>query len=166
VTSSQTYVLDANVFIEAARRYYAFDIVPPFWEILVNHGNSGRILSIDRIKHELNRGNDELAGWANNSFHMCFASTADEDVIESYRQIMIWSQDQAQYKDEAKAEFASVADAWLVAYALAKGCIVVTHEQFDANIRRRIKIPNVCQAFHVEYIDPFHMMRALGIRLG
>jgi hypothetical protein len=24
------YVLDANVFIEAARRYYAFDIAPPF----------------------------------------------------------------------------------------------------------------------------------------
>jgi hypothetical protein len=25
-----TYVLDANVFIEAARRYYAFDLAPPF----------------------------------------------------------------------------------------------------------------------------------------
>ena len=25
------YVLDANVFIEAARRYYAFDLVPRFW---------------------------------------------------------------------------------------------------------------------------------------
>jgi hypothetical protein len=166
MTSLQTYVLDANVFIEAARRYYAFDIVPPFWQILVNHGNSGRMLSIDRIKNELNRGNDELAEWANNSFHMCFASTAGEDIIDSYRQIMIWSQDQSQYTEGAKAEFASVADAWLVAYALAKGCIVVTHEQFDANIRRRIKIPNVCRAFDVEYVDPFRMMRVLGIRLG
>ncbi|MEM3335857.1 MAG: DUF4411 family protein [Thermoplasmata archaeon] len=26
----ETYLLDANVFIEAARRYYAFDIAPPF----------------------------------------------------------------------------------------------------------------------------------------
>jgi len=35
------YVLDANVFIEAARRYYAFDIAPPFWESLVQHAANG-----------------------------------------------------------------------------------------------------------------------------
>jgi len=29
------YVLDANVFIEAARRYYAFDIAPKFWDTLI-----------------------------------------------------------------------------------------------------------------------------------
>jgi hypothetical protein len=27
------YVLDANVFIEAARRYYAFDLATRFWDI-------------------------------------------------------------------------------------------------------------------------------------
>lgn len=32
MTSSTVYVLDANVFIEAARRYYAFDIAPVFLE--------------------------------------------------------------------------------------------------------------------------------------
>ena len=45
-----TYVLDANVFIEAARRYYAFDLAPKFWESLVLHAADGRIQSIDRIK--------------------------------------------------------------------------------------------------------------------
>lgn len=25
------YILDANVFIEAHRRYYSFDIAPSFW---------------------------------------------------------------------------------------------------------------------------------------
>lgn len=28
------FLLDANVFIEAYRRYYSFDIAPSFWELL------------------------------------------------------------------------------------------------------------------------------------
>lgn len=43
------YVLDANVFIEAARRYYAFDLAPAFWRALIKHAIQGRVLSIDRI---------------------------------------------------------------------------------------------------------------------
>lgn len=33
MTASCAFVLDANVFIEAHRRYYAFDIAPFFWMI-------------------------------------------------------------------------------------------------------------------------------------
>ena len=35
VTGAQGHLLDANVFIEAAKGYYAFDIAPPFWEALI-----------------------------------------------------------------------------------------------------------------------------------
>jgi hypothetical protein len=82
--------------------------------------------------------------------------------------MMIWSQSQNQFKNEAKAEFARAdnADAWVVAFAKAKNYIVVTHEQFDPNARRRIMIPNVCQSFGVAYVDTFQMLRALGVRLG
>jgi hypothetical protein len=166
VTASRTYVLDANVFIEAARRYYAFDIAPPFWQMLIDHANNGLVLSIDHVKVELERGKDELAEWASGSFHEHFASTEEEDVIAAYRKIMVWSQGQAQFTPGAKAEFARVADGWLVAYALAKVCIVVTHEQFNLEAKARIKIPNVCQAFGVQYVDTFQMMRELGVRLG
>ena len=79
---------------------------------------------------------------------------------------MIWSQGQAQFTTAAKAEFARVADGWLVAYALAKVCIVVTHEQFNLEAKARIMIPNACQAFGVKYVDTFQMMRELGVRLG
>ncbi|TFH49152.1 MAG: DUF4411 family protein [Methanothrix sp.] len=166
MTASRIYVLDANVFIEAARRYYAFDIAPPFWQMLIDHANNGLVLSIDRVKVELERGKDELAEWASGSFHEHFASTEEEDVIAAYRKIMVWSQGQAQFTPGAKAEFARVADGWLVAYALAKVCIVVTHEQFNLEAKARIKIPNVCQAFGVQYVDTFQMMRELGVRLG
>ena len=164
MTASETYVLDANVFIEAAKRYYAFDIVPSFWRMLIDHAEAGQLLSIDRVKDELLRA--DLKTWASNTFHEFFASTSDADIIDVYREIMTWSQNQTPFTDAAKAQFASVADGWLIAYALAKGCVVVTHEQYDQNIKRKIKIPNVCQAFDLRYIDTFQMMRELGVRLG
>jgi len=166
VTAPRPFVLDANVFIEAHRRYYAFDIAPFFWMALIDNAKNGMLLSIDRVEGELERGNDELAGWASGSFHEFFASTDDEEVIEAYRDIMIWSQSEDQFTMAAKDEFARAADGWLVAFAKAKGCIVVTHERFSSDTKARIKIPNACKAFDVEYVDTFQMMRALRVRLG
>lgn len=161
-----TYVLDANVFIEAARRYYAFDLAPPFWESLVHHAENSRIRSIDRIKEELERGNDELAVWARGEFSDAFASTDEEDIIGSYTQVMGWVQAQDQFSDAAKADFANGADGWLVAFAKSKGRIVVTHEVLDPNIRRKVPIPNVCDAFGVKNVDTFTMLRELGVRFA
>jgi len=165
VSTPPVFVLDTNVFVEAARRYYAFDIAPAFWVELVSQANSGRIISIDRVKDELDRGKDELAKWAQGQFNNYFDLTADEAVVTAYREIMVWANQQSQFKDEAKADFARTdnADAWVVAYAKAKGCVMVTHEQYDKRIRRKIPIPNVCQAFGVPYIDTFEMLRQMGV---
>ncbi|NMC09770.1 MAG: DUF4411 family protein [Methanothrix sp.] len=166
MTVARSYVLDTNVFIEAAMRYYSFDIVPAFWQILVEQANRGRILSIDRVRDELKQGKDDLAIWSNSDFHGFFASTSEDDVIAAYRKIMAWSQGHPQFLESAKSEFASVADGWLVSYALARKCTVVTLEQLDPNIKRKIKIPNACQAFHVPYVDTFQMLRDLMVKLG
>ena len=160
------YLLDANVFIEAARRYYAFDLAPKFWESLVLHAEKGEIQSIDRVKQELERGNYELATWATAQFSEVFASTDEEDVTESFSEIMSWVQVQDQFSDAAKADFASGADGWLVAYAKSKGFIVVTHEQPATDARRKVPIPNVCEAFGVSYVDTFVMLRQLGVRFS
>ena len=135
-----TYVLDADVFIEAARRYYAFDLAPKFWESLVHHAANGRIQSIDRVKKELERGKDKLATWATSQFSDEFASTDEEDVTESYTEVMGWVQAQDQFSDAAKADFASGADGWLVAYPKSKRHIFVTHEVLNPSIKR--KVPN------------------------
>lgn len=161
------YVLDSNVFMEAARRYYAFDIAPAFWHGLVAHAGNGRVCSIDRVKDEIDRGNDELKEWANSDFHSWFATTDQADVISAYGRIMVFVNGQDQYTDAAKADFSRVdnADAWIVAYALAKGHCVVTHEQFDPNARAKVPMPNVCRPLSVPWTDTFQMLRDLGIRL-
>ena len=160
------YVLDSNVFMEAARRYYAFDLAPKFWESLVHHAANARLESIERIKQEIERGNDELAIWATSQFSDAFASTDEEDVTESYSEVMSWVQAQDQFSDAAKADFAAGADGWLVAYAKAKERIVVTHEVLNPDIIRKVPIPNVCEAFGVSYVNTFEMLRELGVRFS
>ncbi len=66
------YLLDSNVFITAARNYYAFDLVPKFWHYLEECAKAGRIQSIDRVKTELHRGKDELADWVKGPFADAF----------------------------------------------------------------------------------------------
>jgi hypothetical protein len=47
---ARVFVLDAAVFIEAHRRYYAFDLAPKFWGSLVQHAEHGQVESIDHVK--------------------------------------------------------------------------------------------------------------------
>lgn len=65
-TSSPVYVLDTNIFVQAHRRHYAFDICPGFWDCLIHHHKTGRIVSIDRVRDEILAG-DALEAWAKNS---------------------------------------------------------------------------------------------------
>ena len=99
------------------------------------------------MKDEIDRGNDELKEWARSEFHLWFEPTDQVDVIRAYGHIMVWVNNQGQFTDAAKADFsrADNADAWVIAYAFTKNRIVVTHEQFDLNIRAKVPIPNVCR---------------------
>jgi hypothetical protein len=164
VNASPTYVLDANVFIEAARRYYAFDLAPTFWGQLEHHASNGRLHSIDRVRDEIELGKDELKTWAARNFHAWFVPTTQDDVVEAYRDVIAWATAQTRFTDAAKADFARVADGWLVAYAKAKGHVAVTHERPDPNAKARIPLPNACDAFGIRYVDTFDMLRALGVR--
>ena len=161
------YLLDANVFIEAYQRYYAFDLAPRFWQELARCAQQGHVRSVDRVLDEINEIDDSLKEWANNEFKQWFESTNQENTIEAYSRIMEWAQ-QKEYTQKARDDFARAynADAWVVACALARGFVVVTHELFNDNPKKKIPIPNVCAEFDVECIDTFKMMRQLDIILG
>ena len=159
-----SFLLDANVFIEAARRYYAFDLVPAFWQELVHHAENGHIVSLDRVKNELSKGKDQLACWAKKEFNLAFIPTGVPNVINAYKLTMAWVQSQPQYSDAAKSKFAAGADGWLVAYALATGCTIVTQEVPAPSAQNKVPLPNVCVALNVSWTDTFEMLRRLGIR--
>lgn len=160
------FLLDANVFMEASRRYYALDIAPGFWAALVEHARSGQVVSIDKVKGEIDQGEDELKKWVNQSFYEWFCSTNQPDVASAYGKTMVWAHNQTKFTGAAQAEFASSPDGWLIAFALAKGYVVVTQEIFAAEIKWKIKIPNVCLGLGVPCIDTFKMLRILGVKLN
>ena len=57
------YLLDANVFIEARRRYYGLDFCPAFWDWLIAANARGAVYSIERIREQLMGAGDELSDW-------------------------------------------------------------------------------------------------------
>ncbi len=59
-----SYLLDANVFMSAKNLHYGLDFCPAFWDWLVHKGNTGSVLSIDKVAGENEAGQDELSVWA------------------------------------------------------------------------------------------------------
>lgn len=120
--------------------------------------------SIDKVQNELKTGNDALKDWAVTSFDPYFYSTQSDEIMAKYAELVIWCQTEEQYQQFAKDEFMreSNADTWVIAYALANNCKIVTHEVFDKNIKKKVPIPNVCEAFNVSYCDTFQMLRELN----
>jgi len=160
------YLLDANVFITAFKSYYAFDIAPGFWDSLVLLAQAGRVQSIDRVYNELGRIDDDLFAWAHDTFCNAFQSTDREDVFLEYGQVIQWVVDHERFSPESKSHFVDGADGWLVAYAKACDCTVVTQESYDYSGRStKVKIPNVCAANGVQYTDTFAMLRELDVSL-
>lgn len=158
------YVLDANVFIEASRRYYAFEIALAFWRELKTLAGQGRLCSVDRVREELMRNKDALARWVKSEFGQAFHSTKNSATVTQYQQVIAWVEDQPQYTDSAKKDFASGADGRVVAYAPAMSSTVVTQEKCNRDIRKRVPIPNVCAALGVPFLDTFAMLRALNVK--
>ena len=165
MSPADRFLLDASVFIQAHRAYYAFDICPGFWSCLVQNQATSRMLSIDHVRRELLAGKDPLADWVRNALPAAaFASTGEKPVARAFGEIMAWVQAQPKFLPAAKAEFADGADGWLVAYAKAEGLVVVTQEVYDENVRRRVPIPNVCRQFGVNFIGTYDMLRAFGAK--
>ena len=160
--SRSLFVLDTNIFIEAHRRYYAQDICPGFWECLRHYALTGRLLSIDRVRAEI-LDPDALVEWARQAPDELFVSTAEQPVIDSFRQMQAWVQGNTQFWFEGKEDFAVAADGWVAAYAKVHDAVVVTHEIFRANVRKRVPLPNICREFGIAYHDTFEMLRQLGI---
>ncbi len=167
MSQSLLYVMDTSALVQAARTYYAFDIAPTFWAHLVRLAGAGVVISIDKVKREILRGTDDLAAWTQSDFSDAFASTQEQIVFTRYQAMILWSQNHVDYTPAAKSEFAGtdIADPWVMAYAQARGGVVVSAEEFKLNRKKRIMIPNACQELNIPFTSLYEMLRALKVRL-
>lgn len=150
------YLLDANVFIEAKRRYYGLDFCPAFWDWLIQENAAGRVFSIEKVEDELRAGSDELTEWARER-GAAFFLPADEPLLHSLAEIAEWVR-RREYRPGAISAFLEDADYYLVAHAHAHAHVVVTHEIPSDGVRH-VKIPNVAIGMKVKCMTPFEMLR-------
>jgi len=151
-----SYLLDANVFIQAKNLHYGLDFCPAFWEWLANNNERGRVFSIDKVADELAAGADELNDWAREHGSGLFLKTTPQIAMQ-FGATSEWATNQ-HYEPAAINTFLQVADFYLIAHSLAGDYILVTHE-VPANTTKRIKIPNVCIGLDIQYMNPYEMLR-------
>ena len=151
-----TYLLDANVFIQAKNLHYGLDFCPAFWRWLLDNNAAGRVFSIDKVADEIAAGADELNDWMRDHGNGMFVKTGAA-VAAQFGAVSNWATQQ-QYEPAAISTFLQVADYYLIAHALADGHVVVTYE-VPANSVKRIKIPNACIGLGVRFMTPYQMLR-------
>ena len=150
------YLLDANIFIQAKNLHYGMDFCPAFWDWLMETNQAENLYSIEKVGDELLAGNDDLAVWAGQR-HEGFFLPPDDATIHALSTVAQWVR-RRDYRPAAISAFLQDADYYLIAFALAHGHVVVTHEIAGDGVKR-VKIPTVCIGLKIKCIGPYQMLR-------
>ena len=156
------YLLDANTYIQAKNFYYGMDICPAYWDWLDQQFELGIVASVDMIGKELKDGNDELAEWV--KARPAHFIPNDDDGTQSVFAQIAQAVAAGDYTAGSRDSFLDKADPWIIAKAKTLDAIVVTHESLLAQNTRKVKVPNICQQFHVPCLNTFQFLRALSAR--
>jgi len=154
------YLVDANVLIQAKNAHYSFNFCPAFWDWLVAANAAGDVFVIPQVLDEIAKGKDQLKNWC--GVHSSLRASAPPSLPSSLRKVATWTASQA-YNPNAVSTFLSVVDYQLVAYAHARGDVVVTHEIAAAQISpKKVKIPEPCKGLGISYMSPYQMLQNEG----
>lgn len=158
------YLLDANVFIESKKSFYAFDICPGFWNWIKT---SKYLQSIVPVKQEIMRGNDDLKDWVSNNLPDAFFLPRDQKIQAKCGEVGDYVMGLPDdYILQGKLNFLGGADCWLVAAAAVLGYTIVTYERFNVQRRNKVFIPNVAQNFQVPCIDVYTALRDMNVQFN
>lgn len=132
--------------------FRGFVLVDEYAPLVFVNGADGKAAQMFTLAHEV--------------AHLWFGSSAAFDL----RALQPADNDTELASNRAAAEFlvphGELREVWPSVRQHPDPRIVVTLEKFDPQVRRKIPIPNVCQAFGVRFIDTFGLLRTLGVRLG
>lgn len=164
----EVFVVDTNFFIEAWLRHYPMDVFPSWWQKVKELANAEKIISIDKVKEEINRSQDDLTQWCKNNLPNSFFKDTSS-VADQYAKVVNWAYNNNHYHKNAQDEFmkSDNADAFLIAYCLndMHHRILVTYEISQPENKRKIKIPDVCNAFEIKYINPIELFKEFHIHI-
>ena len=168
----EKFLIDANSFITPYRQYYAFDMIPSYWKELSTKAKTGRMVLLDIVKDEIDKGQDDLADWVDKEKGFVICNHVSPDIIGKYQEVLQYVQNCGLYKEQALEAWvpAHIADPWLIAAASVFGYTIITSEVSSSGLNpktpnKNAKIPDVAKAFGVKTNNLFYMMRELGIKI-
>lgn len=148
------YLIDSNIFLQAKNLHYRFEFCSHFWSWVKQAHGDGMVCSTQKVKKELIKGKDDdpVKLWMSELPDTFFIpDDTDARVILKYREVMKWTAENTHFKDAAKKEFArsDIADAFLIAVAMAYGYEIITHELSNPDRKNKIQIPDAANVFGV-----------------
>lgn len=159
------YLLDANVFIDAARGFFQLERVPQFWEWLIDEAEAGRIAIPREIWEEFKDGNDDLGRWARTDpvkKHLLLAEEAQPSIVNHVVR-------NGYAPDLTDAELIELGrDPFLIAYAYSSStdrAVVTTEISKPGKRRGRRHIPNVCDDLGITCLNTVSLINALDFRI-
>lgn len=135
------------------------ELCPEYWTILDSLARDGTIFSPIEVKREIEKTDDGLNNWIKDKPY--FFKDINIEVQEHLRKIMA---SHGRLVDSIRQR--SIADPWVIAFALAEDAIVVTKETPVGPNSKRVKIPDVCHALSVQWMNDFDFARKIGIRFS
>lgn len=161
------YILDANVLIDAHNKYYAVNMVPEFWDWLIDCAAKG-VLGMPLETFEEVRGGSDAKHDLLNEW-LLRADVVDVLVLkEDVDPATVGDVIDAYAPDLNDTEIEQLGrDPFLIAYALVdlgNRCVVSNEVSKPSKQRANQKVPDICRKMGVPCCDTFTMLRRLGFR--
>lgn len=171
MSEKEKFLLDSSSFVTPFRFYYAFDLIPAYWERLRKCVEDQRVILLDLVKDEIDKGEDELTDWIHErDFAVCNHVTIP--IVNKYQEILRYVESCGYYTERALHTWSQpdVADPWLIAASAVNGYTLISDEVSAGTLSKRTpsknaKIPDVARVFNVKTNHLYYMMRQLGIRI-
>lgn len=141
------------------------DTWPTFWTKFAEMMRANHFFTSTKVKEEIKRGKDNLMEWMNSHSDKSFFIRVDDDILKCYQKAQDWVAGNPIYTEAARNEFATVADAYIIATAAARDMTLMTFEKSDPLCKRRVLIPDVCMALDVRCCDLNTALRELDIQI-
>lgn len=151
------YSVDSSIWIHLWR-HHPPDIFVSLWDQLRSSIAAGHIWSSDEVLHELQKGDDDLADTLKAMDGLFL--TLDEEVQAAVSVVLSSCSDLADPEGERNR-----ADPFVIAVGMVRTAIIVTGERPRKTPERRRKIPDVCDALHLPWLDWFAFLKDIGWRL-
>lgn len=151
--TNSKYSIDTSEILHAWHRYPP-DVFPDVWASLDYFIGQGIVIASEAVLWELEVKDDKPRDWARQSGMFV---PIDEEIQQRVDAIL---KKYPRLVDERKEQ--SGADPFVIALAQIEGCTVVTGEVYGT--ANRPKIPDVCDALGIRWIDIVQLFRDQGLK--